>query len=104
MKGAYVLCFCIVCAFTIGVFRVKFYVRDMQKSLAQIQKEIAQVNDEISALKAEWTALNSPERLTMLAAKYLRRDNHIALSKQIKKDIPSYKGEDHRPGSLYVQY
>ncbi|ASI47659.1 hypothetical protein AOV_02130 [Anaplasma ovis str. Haibei] len=103
MKGAYIPCFCAVCAFTIGVFRVKFYVRDMQKSLVQVQKEIVKVNDEISALRAEWTALNNPERLTMLAAKYLRRNNYIVLSKQIKKGIPSYEDKEKRP-DLHVKY
>ncbi|MCU7611651.1 cell division protein FtsL [Anaplasma capra] len=93
MKSAYILCFCVVCALTIGVFRVKFYVRGMQRSLAQTQKEIEKVNCEISALKAEWTALNSPERLTALASKYLQRDNRVLLSEQIKKDIPSYEAQ-----------
>ncbi|MGN7661577.1 MAG: cell division protein FtsL [Anaplasma sp.] len=90
MKGSYtaIFCFCVVCVATIAVFRLKFHVRDMQKSLTQMQREIARVDGEIVRLRAEWTSLNRPDRLAMLSEKHLHYGNHMVLPQQIKQGMP----------------
>ncbi|KJV68888.1 cell division protein FtsL [Candidatus Neoehrlichia procyonis] len=84
MKYKLILFIFILCLSVIGLFKIKFYVQGMQKSLLKIQKDIIKVNAEINALQAEWNYLNRPDRLTELAAKYLKRNSYIVLAKQVK--------------------
>ncbi|MGN7678642.1 MAG: cell division protein FtsL [Anaplasma sp.] len=102
MKGSYIalFCFCVVCAATIAVFKLKFHVRDMQRSLTQMQQEIAKVNSEIGRLRAEWTSLNRPDRLAMLAEKHLHQGNHVVLPQQIKQGMLPRVEAEMREGEV----
>jgi hypothetical protein len=51
---------------------VKYEVVFLRKHLKKINEEIEKLEDDAKVYAAEWSCLNSPKRLKMLAAKYLK--------------------------------
>jgi len=65
------------------MFFVQFKVENLQEKITQSEEEIAFYQDEIQLLEVEWVYLTRPERLRILASRYLQ-DNGYALVSQIK--------------------
>lgn len=86
-----------------GLFKVKFKVQDLRKNLALIEKKINQEKTSIHVLSAEWTYLNQPERISKLAAKYLKLEP-MKLSQIHKSEngLPVYLSEDNDKRDLYL--
>ena len=65
------------------MFTVQFKVESLQEEVAKAEAEIFAYEDEIRLLEVEWVYLTRPERLRILASRYLK-DNGYALASQIK--------------------
>lgn len=65
-----------------SMFFVQFKSNNLQAKLDVINEEIGYLKDEVKILEIEWVYLTRPERLRILADKYLE-NNNIKLS-QIK--------------------
>jgi hypothetical protein len=65
------------------MFVVQFKVEFLQDELIKTENEIAAYEDEIQLLEVEWVYLTRPERLRILASRYLE-NNGYALASQIK--------------------
>jgi cell division protein FtsL len=59
----------------LGLVKVKVYVQDLREEITDMEKSKSKVGDEIQVLKAEWSNLNRPERIKILADKYLKLNN-----------------------------
>lgn len=55
-----------------GVFFIKYEVIRLENNLAVIEKKIDRTATETQVLRAEWSFLNNPNRLRILADKYLK--------------------------------
>lgn len=67
------------------MFVVQFNVEALQDEMVKTENEISSYEDEIQLLEVEWVYLTRPERLRMLASRYLK-DNGYALASQIKDE------------------
>lgn len=67
------------------MFVVQFEVEFLQEEMLRTENEIAIFEDEIQLLEVEWVYLTRPERLRMLASRYLQ-NNGYALASQIKNE------------------
>jgi len=67
----------------IFTFLVQFRVESLQDEMVKTENEIIFYEDEIQLLEVEWVYLTRPERLRVLASRYLQ-DNGYALASQIK--------------------
>ena len=65
------------------MFFVQFKVENLQDKIIAIDEDIASYEDEIKVLQVEWVYLTRPERLRILAKKYLHNNDYIA-SNQVK--------------------
>ncbi len=65
------------------MFFVQFGVEALQDEIVKTENEISAYEDEIQLLEVEWVYLTRPERLRILAARYLQ-NNGYALASQIK--------------------
>lgn len=65
------------------MFTVQFKVEALQEEVAKAEAEIFAYEDEIRLLEVEWVYLTRPERVRILASRYLK-DNGYALASQIK--------------------
>jgi hypothetical protein len=65
------------------MFVVQFKVEALQDGVVKVENEIASYEDEIQLLEVEWVYLTRPERLRILASRYLT-NNGYALASQIK--------------------
>jgi cell division protein FtsL len=68
----------------LAVFYTQFKVEDLQDELMQTDAQISTYQDEMRMLEIEWTFLTRPERVRLLANKYLQ-DSGYALASQIKE-------------------
>ncbi len=71
MRNPVVVPFVLLILLGIAVSRVKYEVSVLRKTLQSINMEIEKGNDQLRVLRAEWCHLTNPERLKILAAKYL---------------------------------
>ena len=55
----------------IGLFIIKYEVRELDKQLALKNSEVIRSELTIKVLKADWSVLNEPERLRKLGSKHL---------------------------------
>ncbi len=67
------------------MFVVQFKVEALQDGVVKTENEIAAYEDEIQLLEVEWVYLTRPERLRILASRYLQ-NNGYALASQIKDE------------------
>jgi hypothetical protein len=67
------------------MFVVQFKVEALQDGVLKTENEIAAYEDEIQLLEVEWVYLTRPERLRILASRYLQ-NNGYALASQIKDE------------------
>jgi hypothetical protein len=67
------------------MFVVQFKVEALQDGVVKTENEIAAYEDEIQLLEVEWVYLTRPERLRILASRYLE-NNGYALASQIKNE------------------
>lgn len=63
-----------------SMFQIKYQVQNMVDDLSETKRQIKAEQKSIRVLKAEWSYLNHPDRLRMLANKYLDT-KYILLSK-----------------------
>ena len=55
----------------IGLFIVKYEVRDLESRLAEVNRELVREQETIHVLRAEWSYLARPDRVKPLARKLL---------------------------------
>lgn len=55
----------------VGLFFLKYEVRELEHRLAQIERTIRDDREAIHVLRAEWSHLNDPTRLARLAEEHL---------------------------------
>jgi len=55
----------------IGLFIIKYEVKELDKQLALKSSEVIRSELTIKVLKADWSVLNEPERLRKLGSKHL---------------------------------
>ncbi len=67
------------------MFVVQFNVEALQDDMQKTESEISAYEDEIQLLEVEWVYLTRPERLRILASRYLQ-NNGYALASQIKDE------------------
>jgi cell division protein FtsL len=65
------------------MFTVQFSVESLQDEMATTESQIISYEDEIKLLEIEWSYLTRPERIRILASKYLK-DNSYTVVGQIK--------------------
>ena len=65
------------------MFFVQFKVEALHDEMQKVESEIAFFEDEVRLLEVEWVYLTRPERLRVLASRYLQ-NNGYALASQIK--------------------
>ncbi len=58
-------------ALSVALFSVKYQVQDLEEELVDLNKSIIDERQSIHVLNAEWSHLNNPERLGVLAERYL---------------------------------
>ena len=67
------------------MFFVQLNVESLQDEMLTTENEITVFEDEIQLLEVEWVYLTRPERLRILASRYLQ-NNGYALASQIKDE------------------
>ncbi len=67
----------------IFMFTVQFKVESLQDEMTTTESQIISYEDEIKLLEIEWSYLTRPERIRILAGKYLK-DNSYTVVGQIK--------------------
>ncbi len=72
-----------ILASIIFMFAVQFKVENLQDKMITTESQIASYEDEIKLLEVEWFYLTRPERIRVLAGKYLK-DNSYTIVGQIK--------------------
>ncbi len=58
-------------ALSMALFSVKYQVQDLEQEMVGLNKSIINERQSIHVLQAEWSDLNDPERLRILAGRYL---------------------------------
>ena len=61
----------IVGAMTSGLFQLKYAVQTSEDELARLNRELIASEEAVQVLHAEWSYLNRPDRIAVLAARYL---------------------------------
>lgn len=77
------------CAY--GLFQVKYRVQTLKRDLTEFNRQLDLEKDAIHVLRAEWAYLNQPDRLRVLAQKYLSltpiQVTQLREIKQLDRDI-----------------
>ncbi len=71
MRHTTVLFLLLAGGISIGLFSVKYRVQDLEEMRVTLSHEIEREQKAIHVLEAEWSYLNNPERIRVLAEKYL---------------------------------
>lgn len=66
-----VLILLLVGALSLTLFAVKYRVQNLEQKLTSIDRSIVDNKQAIQVLRAEWSFLNNPNRLRVLANRYL---------------------------------
>lgn len=92
--------FVVTCA-ALAVFYVSQTVVRLERELAQQQRTILQHQEAIHVLEAEWSYLNRPERISLLAERFLAlaplSADHVVSIKDLPKR-PEPGDDDEVPG------
>ncbi len=56
---------------SVALFAVKYRVQDLDQEMREITRATAEAQESIHVLKSEWSHLNQPDRLRLLAQRYL---------------------------------
>ena len=76
MLNLKILMLTLVISFSLlGLVKVKVYVQDLREEITDMEESKSKIGNEIQVLKAEWSNLNRPERIKILADKYLKLNN-----------------------------
>ncbi len=71
-----------------GLYRVKYEVQAIHAQIEETRRELAQEKETLRVAAAEWAYLNRPERLRMLAGKYISDDELTVSQVAEMKAIP----------------
>lgn len=76
----------------IMLFTIQFKVSELNQELERVESEIISYEEEIKILDIEWVYLTRPERLRILAKKYLKDSDYLEVSqiKSVSKLEPYY--------------
>ncbi len=74
---------------SVALFQVKYEVRDLETELRGLDKQVFVDEEAIQVLKAEWSFLNRPDRLQVLAERYLDLEPVAALQVGALYRIPT---------------
>lgn len=89
-KSILFLATCII--FGIGIYQIKYQVREREQRLAAIEKKISSEKQSIHMLSAEWSLLTAPDRLKKYADKNLdlqpAKANRIVSFADIPEKLP----------------
>ncbi len=73
------------------LFIIQFKVDILSSELSRVENEIVSYQEEIKILDIEWVYLTRPERLRILAKKYLKNNGYMSVSQIRDKDsLKSY--------------
>lgn len=72
-----------IVASIVFMFLVQFKVEGLQDEVMETESQITSYQDELKLLEVEWVYLTRPERIRVLASKYLK-DNSYTIVGQIK--------------------
>lgn len=71
MKVLSVFLTCIIIVVGSSLFRLKYQVLTLEQTYQHLKKTHEDTKETITVLRAEWAHLNDPQRLQLLAEKYL---------------------------------
>ena len=101
MKKKIVLFSVVIVIFTIiGLFQVNYRVQNLRKDQAELHRQKETNRSEIHVLNAEWAYLNEPERIRVLADKYLKLSyTNVAQLKNGDKIKEIYLADGNNPSN-----
>lgn len=70
-KTYHIAIFSIITLSICVLFQLKFKVQDLRQEVSVLAKKIHDEKEAIRVLRAEWAYVNNPERIMVLAKKYL---------------------------------
>tara|TARA_R110000772_G_scaffold268571_1_gene396444 strand:- start:180720 stop:181154 length:435 start_codon:yes stop_codon:yes gene_type:complete len=73
---------------SLGLFMVSYQVQDLEDQLDALNRGIARDNRAVHVLQAEWAHLNDPQRLRLLAERYLGLEPIATKQLGAVEDIP----------------
>jgi len=71
MRPTMVLIVFLAASLSLTLFVVKYHVQDLEEQLAGLNRSITNDKQAMHVLNAEWSHLNDPDRLKVLAKRYL---------------------------------
>lgn len=71
MRHATLLFLLLAGGLSVVLFSVKYQVQDLEEEMVELNKSIIKERQSIHVLQAEWSHLNDPQRLRVLAQRYL---------------------------------
>jgi cell division protein FtsL len=71
MRGSTIIFTVLALIVGFTLFKVKYEVVEIEQKLCETDRQIKREKENIHILKAEWSHLNEPQRLQVLAEKYL---------------------------------
>lgn len=71
MKRSALMLLMMAAVVSVALFVVKYRVQDLDQEMREITRATANAEESIHVLKSEWSHLNQPDRLRLLAQRYL---------------------------------
>ena len=71
MKRSTLMLLLMAAVVSVALFVVKYRVQDLDQEMRGITRATANAQESIHVLKSEWSHLNQPDRLRILAQRYL---------------------------------
>lgn len=71
MKRSTLMLLMMAAVVSVALFVVKYRVQDLDQEMREITRDTANAQESIHVLKSEWSHLNQPDRLRILAQRYL---------------------------------
>jgi cell division protein FtsL len=79
-----------------GLFQIKYKVLELKRETRELVFQLDAEKRELESLKVEWTYLTNPQRLAMLASKYLNLSKTNVERISEVKDVKLYKVSDQK--------